>query len=75
MIVGFKHKGPERFFQKGSKAGISPEMAIRLSIAFNTTPESWLSQQVYYDLWRAEQRRDKLNVKRLAAPVHTKPAA
>lgn len=55
--------------------GISPEMAIRLSIAFNTTPESWLSQQVYYDLWRAEQRRDKLNVKRLAAPVHKKPAA
>ncbi len=24
--------------------GISPEMAIRLSIAFDTTPESWLNQ-------------------------------
>ena len=31
-------------------AGISPEMALRLSIAFNTTPESWLNQQVQYDL-------------------------
>ncbi len=36
--------------------GISPEMAIRLSIAFDTTPESWLNQQVQYDLRRAEQR-------------------
>ncbi|TAK05822.1 addiction module antidote protein, HigA family [bacterium] len=28
------------------RAGISPEMAVRLSIAFDTTAESWLSQQV-----------------------------
>ena len=27
------------------RAGISPEMALRLSIAFDTTPESWLNQQ------------------------------
>ena len=26
------------------KAGISPEMAVRLSIAFNTSSESWLNQ-------------------------------
>ena len=32
------------------KAGISPEMAVRLSIAFNTSSESWLSQQSQYDL-------------------------
>ena len=31
-------------------AGISPEMAVRLSIAFNTTSESWLNQQLQYDL-------------------------
>ena len=48
-------------------AGVSPEMAIRLSIAFDTTPESWLNQQVQYDLWQAEQRREELNVKRLSA--------
>ncbi len=48
-------------------AGISPEMAIRLSIAFDTTAESWLNQQVQYDLWQAEQRRDQLRVKRLSA--------
>jgi len=49
------------------RAGITPEMALRLSIAFNTTPESWLMQQIQYDLWRAGHRRKKLHVERLAA--------
>ena len=49
------------------RTGISPEMAIRLSIAFNTTAESWLNQQIQYDLWQAEQRRAQLQVKRLSA--------
>jgi addiction module HigA family antidote len=49
------------------RAGISPEMAIRLSVAFDTTAESWLNQQVQYDLWQAEQRRGELRVKRLSA--------
>ena len=49
------------------RAGISPEMAIRLSIAFNTSAESWLSQQIQYDLWRAEKRRKSLRVVNLAA--------
>jgi len=49
------------------RAGISPEMAIRLSIAFDTSPESWLSQQSQYDLWQAEQKRSSLNVRRLSA--------
>ncbi len=42
-------------------------MAIRLSIAFDTTAESWLNQQVEYDLWLAEQRRGELRVRRLSA--------
>ena len=49
------------------RAGISAEMAVRLSIAFNTTPESWLTQQVQYDLWRVERNRKKLRVSRLSA--------
>jgi addiction module HigA family antidote len=47
------------------ETGISPEMAVRLSIAFDTTAESWMNQQVQYDLWQTRQRRDKLNVTRL----------
>ena len=34
-------------------SGISPEMAIRLSKAFGGSAESWLTQQMHYDLWRA----------------------
>jgi addiction module HigA family antidote len=33
------------------RSGISPEMAVRLSIAFSTTAGWWLSQQTQYDLW------------------------
>ena len=49
------------------RSGISPEMAVRLSIAFNTTAESWLRQQLQYDLAQAEAKRRSLQVKRLAA--------
>lgn len=49
------------------RALITPEMAVRLSMVFGTSSESWLSLQVQYDLWHAEQLRKKLNVKRLAA--------
>ncbi len=49
------------------RAGISPEMAVRLSLAFDTSAESWLNQQVQYDLWRAERYRKKLRVAKLSA--------
>jgi addiction module HigA family antidote len=39
------------------KTGISTEMSLRLAEAFNTTPESWLTQQMHYDLW-VEQKKD-----------------
>jgi addiction module HigA family antidote len=49
------------------RAGISPEMAIRLSIAFDTSAESWLNQQLQYDLWHAEKNRKRLHVTKLFA--------
>lgn len=49
------------------RSGISPEMAVRLSLAFDTTPESWLHQQVQYDLWHARRSLKGIRVKRLAA--------
>ena len=48
-------------------SGISAEMAIRLSIAFNTTPESWLLQQLQYDLAQVEPKRKSFQVKKFAA--------
>ena len=49
------------------RAGVSPEMAVRLSIAFETSAESWLNQQSQFDLWLAEQNRGSLQVRRLSA--------
>ena len=43
------------------KAAISPEMAIRLSKAFGSTPETWLRMQLAYDL--AAARRNESNIK------------
>ena len=48
-------------------SGISPEMALRLSIAFDTSPESWLNQQQQFDLWHAMNSGDPIKVKRLHA--------
>ncbi|WP_259089831.1 HigA family addiction module antitoxin [Salinibacter ruber] len=48
------------------RAGISPKMAIRLSKAFGGSPESWLSQQMQYDLRQAEEEGEP-DVKRFAA--------
>jgi antitoxin HigA-1 len=36
------------------KASISPDMSLRLSRAFNTTPELWMNLQKNFDLWEAE---------------------
>lgn len=46
------------------RAGISPEMAIRLEKAFGGSAEAWLSLQMTYDLVQAKKEADSLNVKR-----------
>jgi antitoxin HigA-1 len=49
------------------KAGISVEMAIRLSKAFGSSPETWLGLQMAYDLWQARGRMDEIQVRRFEA--------
>ena len=49
------------------KSGISPEMALRLSKAFGSTPETWLQMQLAYDLAEARKREGKIRVKRQVA--------
>ena len=39
-----------------ARAAMSPEMAVRVARATNTSPESWLNMQTKLDIWRAEQR-------------------
>ncbi|MFC2155306.1 HigA family addiction module antitoxin [Acidobacteriota bacterium] len=38
------------------RGSITPGLALRLSKAFNKTPELWLNLQAKYDLWAAEQK-------------------
>ena len=49
------------------RAGISPEMALRLSKVFGRTPEGWLRLQLQYDLWKAEGSFDVSDLKRIKA--------
>lgn len=49
------------------RAGISVDMAIRLSKAFRSSPELWLGMQMAYDLWRARGRMDLVKVRHFKA--------
>jgi addiction module HigA family antidote len=48
------------------RAGVSAEMALRLSQALDTSAEMWLSMQLAYDLWQAKQK-PRPKVRRIAA--------
>ena len=50
-------------------SGISTEMAVRLSLGFGGSAESWLLQQNLYDLAQTKSMLDKINVKRFAADL------
>jgi addiction module HigA family antidote len=50
------------------KAGISADMALRISEAFNTEPDFWLRLQAQRDLWLASQKK-RAKVKPLAVSV------
>ena len=47
------------------KAGISPEVAVRLGKAYGSRPEVWLSLQTDYDLTQVLKREETINVKRV----------
>ena len=49
------------------RTGVSVEMAIRLSKAFGSTPETWLGMQMAYDLWQARERAEEIAVEEFAA--------
>lgn len=47
------------------RAGISSEMALRLSKVFGRTPEGWLKLQIQYDLWKTQKDLDLSLLKRM----------
>lgn len=46
------------------RAGVSPEMAIRLEKAGWSTADTWLKMQMQHDLWQARQKAGSLKVKK-----------
>lgn len=42
------------------KASVSPEMAVKLAAAFNTTPFFWLNAQMAIDLWKLRSQKNKI---------------
>jgi addiction module HigA family antidote len=55
------------------RSGISPEMAIRLTKAFGSTPETWLRMQLAYDLATARKDEGKIKVRRQHVPHELRP--
>lgn len=48
------------------RAGISPEMAIRLAKAFGSTAEVWLGMQMAYDLAQVRRDESRIKIRRVA---------
>ncbi|MEJ0061751.1 MAG: HigA family addiction module antitoxin [Alphaproteobacteria bacterium] len=48
------------------RAGLSPEMAVRLSKAFGSTAGFWLRLQLNYDLAQIEKKASRIHVRRVA---------
>jgi addiction module HigA family antidote len=57
------------------KAGISPEMAIRLAKAFGSSPQTWLGMQADYDLAKALKHEKEIRVRRVSRVGRRKGAA
>jgi addiction module HigA family antidote len=45
------------------RAGISPELSVKLSEAFNNTPEFWVNLQKNYELWHAKRTVNRKTVR------------
>lgn len=47
------------------QGGISPKMALRLSMALGRSPESWLAMQNAYDLWIASKTMQFVKIQKI----------
>ena len=52
-LLGVSRKTLSEFINQ--KSSLSPDMALRISIATGTSPESWMNMQLKLTLWTAEQ--------------------
>lgn len=59
-MLGVTRKTLSEFVNE--KSALSPEMALRIAKATNTSPENWMTMQMKLTLWQAMQSKP-LNVK------------
>jgi len=62
--LGISRKALSAFINQ--RANLSAEMAVRIAMATNTRPESWMLMQSKLDLWRVLQKAPK-EIKKLEA--------
>ena len=48
---------------------VTPEMAMRLELAFGKSAESWMGHQAAYDLWAMKARKADLGVQRMVVAL------
>ncbi len=66
-ILGISRKTLSKIINE--RGSVTPDMALRLSRAFDTTADLWLNLQKNYDLWHAESlSKEWKRVKRI--PLH-----
>ncbi|MBF0103196.1 MAG: HigA family addiction module antidote protein [Desulfobacterales bacterium] len=70
-LIGVSRKTLSKILNE--KGSVTPDMALRLSMAFKTSPEVWLNLQRNYDLWHAEHvSNDWKNVKSVEPKIDIK---
>ena len=57
--IGCDYKVVNRIVNE--QTGITPEMAVRLSLAFDTTPDFWLNAQMAFYLWKLQSKKPKIH--------------
>ncbi len=50
------------------RAGISPEMAVKLSAAFGNSASFWTNLQTNYELWHAERKVKRSSIRSFKLP-------
>jgi addiction module HigA family antidote len=66
--LGVSRQSLSELLNGRNRNGISADMALRLEKAGWSTAESWLRNQLSYDLWHAKQRAGRLKVTKFPAP-------
>lgn len=56
------------------RAGISPEMAVKLSAAFGNSANFWTNLQTNYELWHAERKVKRSTIRYFKLPRTRQPA-